>query len=278
MSLALLMAGCTSDNGNGDGDEAKPQAAASSASGQLFVASAAEGTLQPQDAEHEFKLTLGEANDSVGVFTDRPDRKAGTESLADFAAAWEKRGFDKTPPNAAVVWGKDSSARVFELSDSAYDAAADTLTFTARDLGDETSTALSSFKGVPDDELPTDLGEVAVFIDNAEGTSGGLFFVVAPPGGEATITIKDQTLYSSTFNVIQGRGAGKQSSPNELEVVCSGTQKCYLTAGFTLTPGTWPVEGTLEASPGVSVGRGVVGGGATVKVPAGDFSYGEEGK
>ncbi len=275
---ALVVAGCTSDDG-GDGKAGKSSAAnASKSGGQLFVASASDGTLEPQDAEHQFTLTLGQAHDSVSVFTDRPERKAGTESLADFAAAWDKRGFTKTPPNAAVVWGKDSSSRIFELSEPAYDEAADTIAFTAHDLGDEPSTALSAFKGSPDDELPTDLGEVAVFIDNAEGGSGGLFFVVAPPGGEATITLQDQTLYSSTFNVIQGSGAGKQVSPSELEVVCSGDKKCYLTASFTLTPGTWPVTGTLETTSGVTVARSVVGGGSTVKVPAGDFSFGEEGK
>ena len=275
---ALLVAGCTSDDGGDGKAEKSPAAAASTSGGQLFVASGSEGTLEPRDAEHEFTLTLGQAHDSVSVFTDRPERKAGTESLADFADSWDRRGFAKTPPNAAVVWGKDSSSRVFELSEPDYDAAADTLAFTAHDLGDEPSTALSAFKESPDDELPTDLGEVAVFIDNAEGGSGGLFFVVAPPGGEATITLEDQTLYSSTFNVIQGRGAGKQVSPTELEVVCSGDQKCYLTASFTLTPGTWPVKGTLETTSGVTVARSVVGGGSTVKVPAGDFSFGDEGK
>jgi len=277
VATALLAGGCTSDGG-GEDDKKAPAAETSKSGGQLFVASAAEGTLQPQDAEHEFELTLGKAHDSVSVFTDRPERKAGTESIADFASAWDKRGFTETPPNAAVVWGKDSASRVFELSEPAYDSAADTLTFTAHDLGDEPSTALSAFKGSSDDELPTDLGEVAVFIDNAEGGSGGFFFVVAPPGGEATITLEDQTLYSSTFNVIQGRGTGKQVSPTELEVVCSGNQKCYLTAEFTLTPGTWPVTGSLETTSGVTVARSVVGGGSTVKVPAGDFSFGDEGK
>jgi hypothetical protein len=277
VATALLVGGCTS-GGGGEDDKKAPAAEDSKSGGQLFVASGSGGTLEPQDAEHQFTLTLGQAHDSVSVFTDRPERKAGTESLADFAAAWDKRGFAETPPNAAVVWGKDSSSRVFELSDPAYDAASDTLTFTAHDLGDEPSTALSAFKGSPDDELPPDLGEVAVFIDNAEGGSGGLFFVVAPPGGEATITIEDQTLYSATFNVIQGRGGGKQVSPTELQVACTGEQKCYMTAEFTLSPGTWPVKGHVEASSGVTIGRSVVGGGTTVKVPLGDFSYDDDGK
>ena len=270
--LALLMAGCTS--GDGNGDEAKPQAAPSSAGGQLFVASASEGTLKPLEADHEFTLTLGRAHDSVSVFTDRPQRKAGTESLADFAAAWDERGFTKTPPNAAVVWGKDSSTRIFELSDPAYDEAADTLAFTAHDLGDESSTALSSAKGIPDDEVPTDLGEVAVFIDNAEGKSGGALYFFAPPGGEATLAFDGQTVASSAFRGVKGKGEGKQSSPTELEFVCNGTEECWFTASFTLNPGTWPIEGTLEVSSGTSVEyQGAAAGSATVEVPPGDFNF-----
>ena len=275
VSLVLLMAGCTSGDGNGDGEKAKPQAAASSAGGQLFVASASDGTLEPLEAEHEFTLTLGRAHDSVSVFTDRPQRKAGTESLADFAAAWDQRGFAETPPNAAVVWGKDSSTRIFELSDPAYDAAADTLAFTAHDLGDESSTALSSSQGIPDDdELPTDLGEVAVFIDNAEGKSGGALYFFAPPGGEATIGFDGQTVASSAFRGVKGTGEGKQSSPTELEFVCNGTEECWLTASFTLNPGTWPIKGTLEVSSDASVEyQGAAGGSATMEVPPGDFNF-----
>ena len=269
--LTLAMAGCTSSGGNADG--AKSQAAPSSVGGQLFVASASDGTFEPLKAEHEFTLTLGRVHDLVSVFTDRPGRKAGTESLADFTAAWDQRGFAKTPPNAAVVWGKDSSTRIFELSDPAYDAATDTLAFTARDLGDESSSALSSFRGTPDVELPIDLGEVAVFIDNAGGKSGGGLTIIAPPGGQATITLDGQTLYSSTFNVIKGMGAGKQSSPNELELTCSGTQDCWLSASFTLTPGTWPIKGTLEASSGVLVEYKGAAGSAWVDVPPGDFNF-----
>ncbi|MGA9102855.1 hypothetical protein, partial [Aeromicrobium sp.] len=89
MATALLVAGCTSDDG-GDGKTRKtPAADASAAVSELFVASASEGTLEPQDAEHEFTLTLSKAHDSVSVFTDRPVRKAGTESLADLAKAWD---------------------------------------------------------------------------------------------------------------------------------------------------------------------------------------------
>ncbi len=275
VSLVLLMAGCTSGDENGDGEKAKPQAAASSAGGQLFVASASDGTLEPLEAEHEFTLTLGRVHDSVSVFTDRPERKAGTESLADFAAAWDQRGFAETPPNAAVVWGKDSSTRIFELSDPAYDAAADTLAFTAHDLGDESSTALSSSQGIPDDdELPTDLGEVAVFIDNAEGKSGGALYFFAPPGGEATIAFDGQTVASSAFRGVKGTGEGKQSSPTELEFVCNGNEECWLTASFTLNPGTWPIKGTLEVSSDASVEyQGAAGGSATMEVPPGDFNF-----
>jgi len=274
---ALLVAGCTSDDAGDGKTKATPGAKASTTGGQLFVASASEGTLEPQDAEHEFTLTLAKAHDSVGVFTDRPQRKAGTESLADFAAAWDKRGFTKTPPNAAVVWGKDSSSRIFELSDPAYDAAADTLAFTAHDLGDEPSTALSSFKGTPDAELPTDLGEVSVFIDNAAGDgSGGTFFVVLPPQGRATVTFADQKLYSSTFWVVQGDGAGSQASPTEMDIGCEDKQ-CYIMVQFSMDPGTWPISGTVTMTSGVKLARHVPDG-SKVDIPEGEFTFGEDGK
>ena len=270
----VALTGCSS--GDGGNEKSASKKTSDSAAGRLFVASAADGRLEPQ-GKHEFTLVLAKANDAVGVFTDRPERKAGTESLSGFAAAWEKRGFAKTPPNAAVVWGKDSSSRTFELSDPAYDEASDTLSFTARDLGDEPSTALSSFKGTPDAELPVKLGEVSVFIDDASGDgSGGFFFFVGPAKGEATITLDDQSIYSTSFNVVKGRGGGRQTSPTQIDLNCLD-QQCYIAASFTLSPGTWPVKGKLETSSGVTVGRSVPDG-TTAKVPAGDFSYGEDGK
>ena len=42
-------------------------------------------------------------------FTDRPDRKAGVGTAADLAAGWVANGFDRTPPNAALVTTRKGS-------------------------------------------------------------------------------------------------------------------------------------------------------------------------
>ncbi len=274
---ALLIAGCTSNDGGDGKTEKSPAAKASTAGSQLFVASASKGELEPQDAEHEFTLTLGEANDSVGVFTDRPQRKAGTESLADFAAAWDKRGFTKTPPNAAVVWGKDSSTRVFELSGPAYDEAADSISFTAHDLGDESSTALSSFKGTPDAELPTELGEVAVFIDSAGSKSidrnNAWITVDGAPNGVATVTFDNQTLDIVSATVTKGEAAASNSAAGVVGVQCLQGTSCYVIVHITLNPGTFPYAGNLKTSSSGMKVTAKYGDKPTEDFPPGAFSW-----
>ena len=270
---ALLAAGCTSDDGGGKAQKI-PAAKASTAGGQLFVASASKGELEPRDGEHEFTLTLGEANDSVGVFTDRPARKAGSESLADFAAAWDKRGFAKTPPNAAVVWGKDSSSRVFELSDPAYDEAADSIAFSAHDLGDESSTALSSFKGTPDAELPTDLGEVAVFIDNASIDGNNAWITVdGAPDGYATVTFDNQTLDIVSATVSRGEAAASNPASGVVDIQCLQGTNCYVMVHITLSPGTFPYTGNLKTSSSGMKVKAKYGDKMAEDLPPGTFTW-----
>lgn len=43
------------------------------------------------------------AKAKLSWFTDRPARRAGTGTAADLAAGWVANGFDRTPPNAALV-------------------------------------------------------------------------------------------------------------------------------------------------------------------------------
>jgi len=43
------------------------------------------------------------AKAKLSWFTDRPARRAGTGTAADLAAGWVANGFDKRPPNAALV-------------------------------------------------------------------------------------------------------------------------------------------------------------------------------
>lgn len=43
------------------------------------------------------------AKAKLSWFTDRPQRRAGVGTVADLAAGWVANGFDRTPPNAALV-------------------------------------------------------------------------------------------------------------------------------------------------------------------------------
>lgn len=122
-----MLGGC-----GGDNDSGKTKASV----GVLFALSAERGTLKPAAGSGDsFTLTLGAPASRVVAFTDRPVRRAATATIQKFVGdGWGALGFDKDPPNAALVLDdvpEDEDTTVFEIADPSYDRKADSLTYRA---------------------------------------------------------------------------------------------------------------------------------------------------
>jgi hypothetical protein len=191
---ALTVAGCA--GGSSDkptGSDAASKASKSGNGGLLFAMSAETGTLDPRPSSPgQYALSLQRLNGRVTVFSDRPERRAGTESAARFVAQWEARGFKADPPNAALelIASDDSHvSQVFELAEPAFDPTSDRLTFTARKVGSSESGALVGF-GSDDADLPNNFGESSLFVDSAfDGTSCSLYVSDFIPTADGSLSV-----------------------------------------------------------------------------------------
>lgn len=283
--IALLALGCGDEDGDSDAASSTSEttetgggAAASEETTQLFVASAENGTLSPAAggsggeagaAEGEaggtgterdgggqaFTLTLEDADANVVVFTDRPERKAGTEPLAEFVDGWERRGFNDDPPNAALEVSQDSGepvSSVFELSNPRYDEAASSLSFEAAELGTEPSTSLAGFAAEDDQELPASFAEASLFIDNASATAdggdipNGQMWTYEGGNGEAVVTIEGQTLAGvEQPDSEAGDLQGGLSGANGFELTCF-SNNCVGSIIFGVEPQMDQITGTVQ--------------------------------
>ena len=137
----------------------------------LYALTASEGVLAAEpDSEIDYTLTLGGLIGNVIAFTDRPNRIADHESMADFVAEWDQRGFADDPPNAALVLHEeeeDQDVLVVELRDPVYDEDADTLTFAITVLTDERTGALAEYSDKADAALPAAFETCSLLIDDA---------------------------------------------------------------------------------------------------------------
>jgi hypothetical protein len=79
------------------------------------------------------------ANTRVVWFSDRPERRAGTLTLAQLAGIWEASGFVEDPPNAAVILSEqgDSRTHVVELKSPKVAGPTVSFAFTAVPGGEE---------------------------------------------------------------------------------------------------------------------------------------------
>jgi hypothetical protein len=144
----------------------------------LFVqAGFGSGTLAA-NPDGSYQLILLNAPAQTVFFADRPERIAGTISTARFL---EVLGFDESdPPNAALVIQVDDEQTevvVFALTASTYDAATDSLTYTATLLEgfDQFVETAVGFVEEPlaAGALPTEFGPSSLFIDDIHWNPGG---------------------------------------------------------------------------------------------------------
>ena len=141
-ALLLAASGCGDTAAEGEA-----QAAAAPAS-ILFV--------QGSDSAHRAgdRLVLAGVSRTTSAFSDRPDRISTAIETAAFVDLFAEL-FAADPPNATLSTSADAQDYVVALSAPRYDRATDELSY-------EISTVEGSR------ELPSRLGPVSVFIDNAD--------------------------------------------------------------------------------------------------------------
>jgi hypothetical protein len=161
---------------------AQPRPFQAPAAGDLFVLTAASGTLEraagPSPA---FELVLRRPARDVTMFTDRPARRAGEQPLGSFVRRWGRLGFADVPPNAALVLADAPSNRdvlIVELSRPRIGADGGRLAFRAEVLTGNPRGLLREFAKRADRRVPDRFGRVSLFVDPS-GQSVGLSFTLS---------------------------------------------------------------------------------------------------
>ena len=278
--MGLVVAGIAYGQSGNDG------ARASAVTGnELFVRTADGGTLRRLSGRrHTFRLTLRGLAGRVTVFTDRPQRKAGTESTTQFVKRWRSRGFVSSPPNAALVLsraGRRQDVKVFELSRPRLSRHNGTLSFTARDLGDRSTTALSGFAKRADRAIPRRFTRATLFVDASAPTlslqSVRFRYVYSGPADNpaADVTFSNQTVIQTVF-ASQTPGGDPRTTVgpgSRFSAACFGSPStpCSITTTVVLDPAQSPVVGNASIPAGGAI-TATVGGGPTVPVPSGAFA------
>ena len=85
-------------------------------------------------------LEMTGLQDRVTVFSDRPQRLAGTMEVHELVTLWAGGVFSEDPPNAAVVSGSDVLA--VELTGAVWDPGSSTIWFSIRPLDPDADAAL----------------------------------------------------------------------------------------------------------------------------------------
>lgn len=161
--LAITLAACGDSSG-----AAKSSGTPDTSEGGLLFVLGAPGARLERDASGAGRLVLQDPSTSVTSFTDRPERSANTLALADFVADWPRYGFAAVPPNAAlVVEGAAGNAdvAVFEIASPRLEDGA--LSFDVVPVAAEPSTGLRALAERADPSLPSELGRVSLFVDDA---------------------------------------------------------------------------------------------------------------
>jgi hypothetical protein len=161
--LSLVAVGCSDDGGDREGDEAS----SSQIDASWLFALLGDRATATSDADG-FTVVLSGSRDVV-AFTDRPDRLSRRIAVGALVENWGGF-FDGGAPNG-VIAGRtpdgDEIDVVVELTDVLL-VGVDVLEFRARPIGDDA-----------DIELPSEISDVSLFIDDA--------------------TCPDCLVYSSTF-------------------------------------------------------------------------------
>jgi hypothetical protein len=135
----------------------------------LFVQTARRGTLRRVPGRRGvFRLALARAHRQVTVFSGRPQRRAGAESLSAFVRRWRARGFASDPPNAAlVVAGAPASRDVVIVELSRPRPGPRSVSYVARVVRGASTPGLARFAARADDRVAARFGQSSLFIDSA---------------------------------------------------------------------------------------------------------------
>ena len=138
----------------------------------LFLVLAPGGTLVPKPGSEpdRYVVTLEQPAPTMQWFSNRPQRLAGHNTLANFVRAWELLGFGEDPPNTAIALAQGDEnydTLIVEMLTPVVDAARNTLTFDARLLRDDETHGLAYYASKADRALPARFGPVSLFIDSA---------------------------------------------------------------------------------------------------------------
>ena len=148
--------GCGSADNFASGQSPIPASPAGTqpAVSRLFVVNATSGT------RNGAQLRMLNVAPDVVWFDDRPARSAGRQSTFAFVQDWGLRGFASDPPNAVIQI--DNLSFPVILTQPIFEGASQSLTF-----------VIQPDVGAPSiDQLPTQFGACALFIDDDSSTAG----------------------------------------------------------------------------------------------------------
>jgi hypothetical protein len=137
------------------------------AGAQLYVATAAGGTLTRAKDSGTYRLTLRAPSSRITAFADHPGRGSISEPVQRFVSGWGKAGLAADPPNAALVIDRapaDRDVTILELSKPRV-ARSGTLTFEARPSSADGDSDLASFVKRADRHVNRHFGRVSLFVD-----------------------------------------------------------------------------------------------------------------
>jgi hypothetical protein len=243
-------------------------AAAPAGAQDLFVQQAAGGTLNGTT------LVLNGVAPRITSFADRPQRAAGTESLASFVKRWPA-SFRGDPPNAALEIDGAPAGRdvaIVELRRPRYDARAKTLTFSVRRLGADAVArgGLAHFGRRADTARGTArFGRATLFVDPGAQTEFGLVVFQAPAGAQIGISLGNASFaptYGNGLFLTNLNTAALQSPSNPYQVSTSVASARLQPRGISFTTSTLGAGLTIDTIIGIALpaGGGPITGTATV--------------
>jgi hypothetical protein len=237
------------------------------ATDDLFVQTARGGTLTPVPGRRGiFRLVLRRPHHDVTVFSDRPQRLAGSESLAAFVRRWRARGFVSDPPNAALVLADAPASRdvvILELSRPRQTRRS--LSFRARLVKRASTPQLARFRTRADSRIGMRFGQASLFVDSAADLAFAnirLRFVI--PRTPITGTVNSPLLVGFTSPAGQGAeidfteaNAVQVNSPGPISFslgisgsgfLISSSASASAVVELTVTPLQDPIVGTVQGT------------------------------
>ena len=169
--IAAVAAGCSDGVRDRNAAAASQQPAGTTKSASLDVGllfSVLAPTMVVASDGANFTLTIP-STATTAWFTDRPERNAGSFTVADLVSIWSAEQFDTDPPNAAVVVtvNGEQHQHIVELSDPKVIETS--IRFRAVDVGDDAGTEAVAGRTATHDLLVGRFQDAELFIDNGVG-------------------------------------------------------------------------------------------------------------